>query len=162
VVVSETPSPSPTPTALSDDELLAMIPQEARGEDFQSASIFARFFLTLYPEMMQTKDSRLFALLSDDTCVFCQNALASYDDLIASNGSVTGGDFTFDAGLASGGLETDGTTNASFGATTAEAVYLDDQGNVSSTVPERSGRLGVRLRYDQGHWSVLGVGSEES
>jgi hypothetical protein len=162
VVVSETPSPSvsPSPTPLTDDELLALIPEDARGEDFLSASNFAKFFVRLYPSMMQNKDSQLFEALSDADCVFCNNALGNLADLVASARSMTGGDITVDEQLASGGLEADGTTNASFDAETADTTFLDSAGTVTSTIPGRTGRLGVSLRYEVDHWVVLGIGSE--
>lgn len=157
--VTPTPTVSPSPTPLSEEELLELIPENAREENFGSAVNFAQFFLSLYPEMMQTKDSRVFAYLSDDACVFCQNALESRDELVTANGSVTGGEMTFDAELASGGLEPDGTWNASFDVTTHEAIHMNATGEVTETVPERSGRLGVSLQHDGDHWTVLGVGS---
>src|SRR5690554_5304864 len=47
---SETPSPSPTPspsaTALTDEEVIEAIPEEARHEDFPGAQEFAKFFLS--------------------------------------------------------------------------------------------------------------------
>ncbi|NYI42595.1 hypothetical protein [Demequina lutea] len=162
VTPSPSPSVSPSPTALTDEELLALIPENARGEDFLSASNFAKFFVGLYPEMMHDQDPELFSMLSDPDCVFCNNALGNLADLVASDGSMTGGDVTVEVGLASGGLEADGTTNASFDAETADTTFLDVAGSVTSTVPGRGGRLGVSLRYDVDHWVVLGVGSEDA
>lgn len=159
-VVTPTPSASPSPTPLTDAELLALIPADARGEDFVSASNFAKFFVGLYPEMMHAQDSELFARLSGDGCVFCENALTNLADLVASEGSMIGGDITVDTGLASGGIQADGTTNASFGAETASTTFLDASGNVTASIPGRVGRLGVSLQYDSDHWTVLGVGSE--
>lgn len=160
--VTPSPSVSPSPTPLSEEELLALIPEDARAENFVSASNFAKFFVMLYPEMMQKQDPELFALLSDSACVFCNNALGDLAELIAADGTVTGGDVTVEAGLASGGLEGDGTTNASFDAETADATFLDSGGDVTSVVPGRAGRLGVSLRYDVDHWVVLGVGSRDA
>jgi len=162
VVVSDSPTPSasPTPTALSDEELLELIPESARLENFGSAVNFARFFILLYPEMMQTKDSQLFAQLSGVDCVFCQSSLGSVDELVASGGSVTGGEIEVNVDSAAGGLQSDGTWNASFDATTTDSVFFDVEGVQTSLVPGQTGRLGVALRFDGGHWVVLGVGSE--
>ena len=161
-VVTPSPSVSPSPTALTDDQLLALIPEDARAENFVSASNFAKFFVRLYPSMMQNKDSELFRWLSDDACVFCQNALDSYQQLVVSNGSVTGGDMNVEEALASGGLEPDGTTNASFDVQTTDMVFLDSAGNVTALKSGHGGRVGVGLRYDGDHWVVLGVGSESA
>ena len=161
-VVTPSPSVSPSPTPLTDNQLLALIPENARAENFVSASNFAKFFVRLFPSMMQNKDSQLFAKLSDPDCVFCKNALDSYQQLVVSNGSVTGGDMTIEEALASGGLEPDGTTNASFDVQTTDMVFLDGAGNVTARESGHGGRVGVGLRYDGNHWVVLGVGSESA
>jgi hypothetical protein len=143
-----------------EEELLEQIPENAREEDFQSASNFAKFFVKLSQDIMANRDPTLFEYLSDAECVFCSNALESYESLVASGGTVEGGELTVPEELASGGLLDDGTTNASFDAETAETRFLDSEGNVTSTTPGRSGRLGVALLYEDDHWVVLGVGSE--
>src|SRR5680860_1578321 len=56
--VEATPSPSPTPTVTSEEELLAQIPEDARGEDFQSATQFSRFFLGLYPHLFSRGETK--------------------------------------------------------------------------------------------------------
>lgn len=161
LTVATTLPPTPTPSMTSEEELLAQIPENARGEDFASASNFAKFFVRLYPQMMREKDPRLFRLLSDDDCLFCNNALEQYQQLVDSNQTMIGGDVTAQDSLASGGLEADGTMNASFDAASAARTYLDLDGNVISTFPGQSGRFGVNLRYQDGHWVVLGVGSAD-
>ncbi|MBC7297357.1 MAG: hypothetical protein H5T82_00430, partial [Demequina sp.] len=69
--VETTPSPSPTPSVTSEEELLAQIPEDARAENFVSASNFAKFFVREYQRMFAEHDSGLFALLSGDECQFC-------------------------------------------------------------------------------------------
>src|SRR5665811_1185191 len=75
--VEATPSPSPTPTVTSEEELLAQIPESARGEDFQSATNFARFFFALYPGLFaRASDTQLFEYLTGENCGFYLNAIA--------------------------------------------------------------------------------------
>ena len=78
--VSETPSrtavvvtdsPSPTPTLTAEEKLLAQIPENARGEDFVSASNFAKFFILEYQAMFTKRDDSIFKLLSEPGCKFC-------------------------------------------------------------------------------------------
>ena len=168
VTAEATPSPSPsvsvspTPTALSDEELLELIPEDARVESFIGASNFAKFFLLEYNRMFSTGDSRLFQALSEPGCTFCANSLREFEDVIGSGGSVVGGGMTIEEGLAAGGDLGDGTTNASFGIEIGEVQYLDSEGVVVDTVPPTAGRLGVLMRYRDGHWSVIDVGSDQT
>jgi hypothetical protein len=146
---------------LTDDQLLALIPENARAENFVSASNFAKFFVNEYYIMLNTGDDSLFRALSQPGCTFCENALQEFGDVIGTGGSVVGGDMTLDPGLAAGGDMGDGTTNASFGVAVAEVRYLDSDGVVYRTIPATSGRLGVLMRYDTDRWSVIDVGSQE-
>src|SRR5664279_416147 len=74
--VETTPSPSPTPTVTSEEELLAQIPEDARGEDFYSASQFAKFFIREYTRLfLEDASSDLYAELSSDECAYCASAL---------------------------------------------------------------------------------------
>ena len=159
---SPTPSASPSPTALSEEELLELIPEDARAENFAAASNFAKFFIAEYHQMFLSKDDALFAALSEPGCVFCENSLAEYEEVIGSGGSLRGGDMVIEDGLAAGGNQGDGTTNASFGLEVAVVEYLDSSGAVVKTIPATSGRVGVFMRYDVDHWVVIEVGSDQA
>jgi hypothetical protein len=65
---------SPSPTPLTGDQLLALIPENARAENFVSASNFAKFFVNEYYVMLNTGDDSLFRALSQSGCTFCKNA----------------------------------------------------------------------------------------
>ncbi len=159
--VEATPSPSPTPTVTSEEELLARIPEDARGEDFASASNFAKFFINEYYVMLSTGEDSLFRAMSEPECDFCASALDEFDEAVGSGGSVVGGEMTFDKGLTDGGYLGDGTTNASFGIAVAEVEYLDANGAVYKSVPATHGRVGVLMRFEMDRWVVVGVAHEE-
>ena len=158
MVVSETPSPSPTPTALSDDELLAMIPEEAQREDFFGASAFAKFFVDLYPDLFESPPKpELFNKLSAEVCKFCAGALADAAATQDAGAHNTGGEFAWPDELARGGLNDDGYWYVTQAFEVADTVtYLAD-GSVYKTEAGGTGEVGLKLDFAEGAWSVLGV-----
>ncbi|WP_291382231.1 DUF6318 family protein [Demequina sp.] len=155
--VETTPSPSPTPSVTSEEELLAQIPEDARAENFVSASNFAKFFVSLYPQMMKTLDGELFQLVSSPECDFCLSALDTRQRLEDSAESRTGGEPSFPNEPASGGQEPDGTYTIVLEMQTAPSTTIDSAGAVVGTGEGGSGTVGISLAFAEGHWVVLGV-----
>ena len=162
VVVSETPSVSPSPTALSEDELLALIPEDARAENFGGAVNFAKFFLIESHRMFVDRDSEAFQFSSGPECGFCASVLASYDEHFATNSTVVGGDIEVNPESASGGLQTDGAWLIQFPMVVLEAQYFNADGSLRSNVETAEYNTGVSLAYQDGHWLVLGLNFEQS
>ncbi len=158
--VEATPSPTPTPTVTSEEELLAQIPEDARGEDFYSASQFAKFFILEYQRMFDDQDSSLFYLLSEPDCIFCTSSMQSYADLVVPGETVDGGEITIDPGLAQGELQEDGTTIATIRVATAAQTFRDASGEVIEQTPAGSGLISVKMRHVDGHWIVVDVNVE--
>jgi hypothetical protein len=153
--VTPSPSVSPSPTPLTDDELLALIPEDARGEDFLSASNFAKFFVDLYPELFVEKpDTALFDFLSTDGCVFCDGALRDSAETVAASAHSEGGVFTFDDSLGQGGLRDDGFTYVGRRFSVTDTVtYLAD-GSEYRTVPGGKGIVALKTKFEDGVWRV--------
>jgi len=160
-VVTPSPSLSPSPTPLTDDELLALIPEDARGEDFLSASSFAVYFLSTYPSIVTGDDSRLFDLITDEGCIFCNNVREALSGSLQPGESLQGGEVTSLQALADGGLQPDGTWNVSFDMTVAALERVDRDGNVLLIDPGGPGRVTVILTYAT-HWIAMGVGAESA
>jgi hypothetical protein len=154
-------TPSPTPSAASEKELLEQIPENARGEDFISATNFALFFLNEYPEILTGPQPELFDLLSDENCIFCDNVAAALRESIGPGDTVRGGDITSLQTIADGGLQEDGTWSISFDMNVADLEIVDSSGTIVDTDEGGDGRTTVLLEYDK-HWIVLGVGGERS
>ena len=158
VVVSETPSVSPSPTALSEDELLALIPEDARAENFGGAVNFARFFVDQYQPLFDLEpELELFDYLSADDCGFCSNALADSAATAAAGAYNEGGTFTWPDQTPRGGLEDDGYwyVTQSFEVTNT-TTYMED-GTEYKTESGGTGEVGVKLEFDVGGWRVHGV-----
>ncbi|MCB2411329.1 DUF6318 family protein [Demequina sp. TTPB684] len=155
-------SPSPTPSVTPEEELLEQIPENARGEDFQSASNFAKFFVQLYPELFKSGDAELFATLSAPSCEFCESALESYEAFAASGDNYTGGDIqTPDPAQFTGGLQPDGTWLVQFPMEIEASATTSAAGAPVGTTQPASVRTAVALEFTDGRWMVLGINSEK-
>ncbi len=155
--VEATPSPSPTPTVTAEEELLAQIPEDARGEDFYSASQFAKFFIAEYDQMFQKRDVELFAFLSGDDCQFCESSLHSYMTLIDAGGRRDGGAVEPTSELPTGGLDDDGYWYVGFPFKLGESTDYDADGTVVETGNGGNGTAAFRLEFLDGRWIVQGV-----
>jgi hypothetical protein len=145
---------------LTDDELLALIPEDARAENFVSASNFAKFFVREYQRMFDAHDSALFAYLSADGCKFCSSSLQSFADDEAAGNTVSGGAITPSEGLATGGLQSDETWLVQFPMHVAEAQYFNADGSLRTTDAAVDYNLGVLLERVDDRWRVLGLNYE--
>lgn len=153
--------PSPTPSVTPEEELLAQIPENARGEDFGSAANFAVYYLSEYPQILTGSQPRLFDLLSDENCIFCNNVATQLRDSLGPGESVRGGKVTPLQTIADGGLQQDGTWSVSFDLRVEDLERVDSTGAVVDVDEGGEGRTTVLLEYDA-HWVVLGVGAERS
>lgn len=158
--VEATPSLSPTPTLTSEEELLAQIPEDARGEDFYSASQFAKFFILEYQRMFAEKDSTLFSFLSEPECEFCASSIESYESLVGKGGVREGGVITVSSELAQGGLGDDGFWYVGFALSATENSDYDAAGELVESDTGGDGDVAVKLAWRNGYWHVSGVNVE--
>ena len=168
-IVTETPSPtrtevseSPTPTLTAEEELLAQIPEDARGEDFQSATRFAAFFVREYQQVFLQRDAALFVALSGPECAFCSSAVESLAALEAEGQHRVGGDVTTEEESSVGGLQADETYVVTFAMSTEPTETIDADGDVVSSSSGGSGLAAFSLAYVDGRWMVLGVNLQRS
>lgn len=159
-VMTASPSASPSPTPLSDEELLALIPEGARAENFGGAVNFARFFLHEYQGMFERHDSALFALLSGPDCKFCASSLQSFAEAESDGITVVGGAVTPSEDVVHGGLQGDGTWLIQFAMRVDEAMYKNADGSLRSTDPAADYNIGMLLDRQEDHWIVLGLNFE--
>ena len=166
-IVTETPSPtvavvtpsaSPTPSVTPEEELLAQIPENARGEDFQSATQFSRFFIELYPGLFAREaNTELFDFLSTDDCNFCSSALEDSRATQEVGAHSEGGAFVWPDLVATGGLVDDGYWYLSQRFEVSDTTtYLTD-GEVYKTVAGGTGDVALKLAFEEGSWRVHGV-----
>ena len=158
LVESPSPTPSPSPTALTEEEILAAIPEEARQENFWGAQEFSRFFLENYHEMIQERPD-LFTALSDEGCVFCERTERYFEEIGVDGRSFEGGDVEVTSQLAKGGRQEDGTWGVIVDINSAPLVERDVNNQVLAETPGGPGVATLLLEFN-GHWSVLEVAAE--
>ncbi len=163
-VTAESPSPtqsaSPSPTALSEAELLELIPEDARAENLGAASNFAKFFVREYDVMFQTQDDALFRYMSGPDCEFCSSSLQTYADLIDAGGRRDGGDIVTTSDLATGGLNEDGYWYAGFAFEVTHSQDFDASEALVEEGPAGGGTAYAKLEFLDGRWIVQGVALE--
>ena len=167
--VSESPPPSPTPTpsatALTEEEILAAIPEAARSEDFLGAVYFSQFFIELYPAMFtEQPETALFAALSSPECVFCTSSLESAQASAEAGAISQGGEFTWTddpLGAPRGGLEQDGFWYIEQPFSVAETTNYKSDGSQGPSAPAASGLVTLKLAPVNGVWTVYGVNFDE-
>jgi hypothetical protein len=144
-----------SPTPLTDDQLLALIPADARAENFGGAVNFARFFLGMYPQLFaRNSDPALFSDLAGDNCGFCSNALSDADETRVAAAYSVGGQIDFPNVTGQGGLHNDGFWYVADRFSAAETQTYGANGNLVDSAPAFAGEARFRLEYVDGHWRV--------
>ncbi len=160
VVTVSTEAPSPTPTLTAEEELLAQIPEDARGESFPEAIKFAEFFVSQWDQMYRTRDAALFAYMCDDDCEFCSTSLAEFYEIVETSRTAEGGGLEVVAGSQSGGASADGQVVVTFDLDVRASTILEQSGEIAHTYPEEALSVEVAMTYEGEHWLVQRVGSE--
>ncbi|WNM26475.1 hypothetical protein RN607_09710 [Demequina capsici] len=146
-------SPSPSATALTDDELLAMMPPDAARDDLAGAIATIPVFFDAYVDMLMTSNSQTWDSLSAAECEFCQGAradLAAYrdDGYLLTDGSIRAG-----TTAATGAIDGDGTAIVSMPLSQSAFTYTrNDGGSMNSAAGEFSATL--QLSWTGRHWRV--------
>lgn len=161
VAESPSPTPSPSPTELTEEEILAAIPENAQLETFDGAQAFVKFYVQLFPELFRANgDPELFSLLSDPGCTFCMSALENARQARADDLSTRGGSITFPDFFGTGGEGEDGDWLVEHRYVEDEIEYLDADGNVVETDSLRQGTVVALIFFAEGHWSVRNIAFE--
>ena len=162
-VVTASPSvtAAPSETALSEEELLELIPAEARTEDFPGAAAFAAFFVSEYYRMFAEQDPQLFEFVSGDECGYCKSVLTEYVEFSTSGLSRSGGEVSAQPALATGSLLGDGTWLVEIPVEVAASSDIGPDGALASEDPGGTGVSAFQLSWTDGRWVVLGIASEE-
>jgi len=158
---SASASTSPSPTPLTDEELLAMIPENARGEDFFGASAFGRFMLAEYQRMFVSYDTRLWEAVSSPDCEFCVSSVSDVREIAGTGGARVGGAMTLDpaSGIAKGGLRDDGFFYVGYHFVITPWTDTDGDGVVIGSGDAASGETALKMKFVDGHWMVYDIGT---
>lgn len=156
-----TPAISPAPTMTTEDQLIAMIPEAAKGDDLPAAIEMAKFFITLHPGLYQGEDPALFQFLSLPECTFCNSSVEVTQERVSTGLVQVGGEFTIPDQIEQAVLDTktDNTVTALVGFTLYEEAwqFVDGSGGVVKSGSGSDGWTAVALRFVDGMWRIYGV-----
>ncbi|MFV0633837.1 DUF6318 family protein [Demequina sp.] len=157
---SPTPTPSPSATVLTEEEVLAAIPEDARYEDYPSSVAFAEYFLQVSQRAFVEGDARHMWALADPSCQYCSHIAAVVEQVAADGVSVTGGDLRRTEQRPVGGLQPDGTWRVGMEVQISERTFVNAEGTVlDSTEPQVSEPV-IVMAFVDGTWRVIDVGAE--
>lgn len=158
VVTSESVDASPSPSMSTEERLLAMIPEEAKGDDLMAAEAMAKFFITLHPGLYQGEDPALFEFLCLPESVFCSSSLAVTQERLSEGTVQVGGDAEIPDQVSQMVLTTedDGVETAFIGFRFVELPHstLGSDGSTLRTSDGGEYEAAVALRHQDGLWRI--------
>lgn len=158
---SSSATPSPSATALTDEEVLALVPEDARDESLAGAANFSYYFLELYPQMFVANPGiaiSTFDALSSPDCDFCSSSIDSALRTADMGAHSTGGSLTFDrAAVPKGGVQDDGDWVIEFPLSAEPSTTVNSEGAQIASSDGGTGTATIGLAYVDGAWQVLGV-----
>lgn len=159
---TSSPSPSPSATALTDEELLALMPEEAARDDLFGAMATAQFFLEQYAPMFHTGDTRVWEALSAPECTYCADALENAERVRDEGWTATGGEIVVNEAQTQGALTSERAASVLLDAQLEAAFVANADGDTTQSGDPGDVTYGLRLELIRGHWKVAGVASEDS
>ncbi len=159
-VATPSTTPSPSATAISDDELLAMMPEGAERADVYGAMMTATFFLEQYAPMFHTGDTRIWEALSADGCEYCADALANAERVRDEGWTARGGEITVDSELTQAALSSDSDATVVLESRVGDAYLVSSSGVEEQTGESRRVTYAFSLTLSDSRWLVRAVASE--
>lgn len=159
---SLSPSPSPSPAAtLSAEELLALIPEESQWMNAEGAIATAEFYVGLLGEIFTTEDTRVWASLATDECLYCAGQVTNVEELAASEWHAEGGGVSIDSDATEGFIGNDGFGYVRVTAGIEDLLAVNEAGE--SQIAEAQSRtvFDVQLLATHDGWRINGVQVEQ-
>lgn len=158
--VSASPSASPSASAapLTDEELLALMPEDAAYPDIRGAIATAVFFVEQFSVVYETGDLRVWDALSMPECIFCESVRSAVLAEKAIGDYETGGEITIDMdSIVANYYDVDGYWYVTFDySQNAMALHHSDGSSEPSSDAE-SGSVSLRMTPVDGLWMVSGA-----
>ncbi|WP_062287352.1 DUF6318 family protein [Demequina phytophila] len=159
---SASPSPSPSATALTNDELLAMMPEGAERSDVYGAMMTATFFLEQYAPMFQTGDTRVWEALSAEGCEYCAKGIENAERVRDEGWLYEGGEIVVEDRQTQGSMTGDDTATVLLETRLSKAEVTQSDGTTTRVGRPGGVTYGVRLVLVADQWLIGGVASEDS
>ncbi len=156
-VTTPSTTPSPSATALSDDELLAMMPEGAERADVYGAMMTATFYVELAGDIFETADTTAWVSLATTECGYCLSQVANVDALVKSGDLAEGGSVTIDQSATRAALEDDETAYVELSAHVDPMTRIAPSGARSEAQTALETTFVVELLLIDSRWRVNGV-----
>ncbi|WP_430866804.1 DUF6318 family protein [Demequina aurantiaca] len=161
-VPSPAASPTASPVALSDEELLALLPAGAERDDLQGAVVTAEFFIQEFPKMFATGDTRVWDSLSLDGCDFCESSRANALRYKNEGWIVTGGEISDVPEITEANLQSDGSVAVLYPAMEAEIFATEPGMDVRSVSSVSRVNYYLLMEFHDAVWRVTDVDTEDA
>ncbi|MDN4475757.1 hypothetical protein QQX09_07800 [Demequina sp. SYSU T00192] len=164
VTPTQTPSstPSPSSTALSDDELLSMMPEGAERSDVYGAMMTATFYAGLAGSIFATTDTAAWVGLAAPECDYCSSQAANVDALVASGDTAEGGEITIDQSSIRAALEDDGIAFVKLTGHVDPLDRISSSGQRTEAQSALETTFTMKLVFIDSLWRVSGVVTESA
>ncbi|WP_062202701.1 DUF6318 family protein [Demequina salsinemoris] len=159
---SASPSASPSTTTLSDEELLAMMPEDAARTDVAGAMATAQFFMSEYPNALKSTDPLVLKSLSLDSCDFCADIIGDVEYLSETGQHLAVGSVDQDQSTLQGTLDDDGSAFVRVTVSQSQFDYVDSEGNSAGSSPAGTFTVDTLLTWTDGLWRVQGVSVDDT
>ncbi|BDZ61500.1 hypothetical protein Lsed01_01301 [Demequina sediminis] len=159
---TSSPSPSPSATALTDEELLALMPEEAARDDLFGAMATAQFYAELLGTIWSGEGADAWIGLATENCGYCASQTDNLRALWAEGATARGGTVHVDESLTRAALAEDGAVVVELTAAVDELLRVDRDGQSTVANPAVSTEIIITLVRPGGVWLVDGVHTEST
>ncbi|WNM26618.1 DUF6318 family protein [Demequina capsici] len=155
-------APSPSATALTDDELLAMMPADAARDDVAGAMATAEYFVSAYPEALMAADARVLRAMSLPTCSFCADVVADVDHLAETGERLSAGTLSPDLSQLQAVMDDDGHAHVQIPVSQSRFEYVDSAGRSAGSSDPGVFVMSFLLTRTDTVWRINGVYVEDA
>jgi len=153
-------SVSPSVAALSDEELLEILPAGAEFPDVEGAVVTAQFFSVLLGEIFKSGDTTVWEALATDACDYCGSQVEAIEKFRDSGRTARGGSVALDETKTRGALGDDGFAYVRTDVQIAD-LFASSAGQPEENVePEAHVQLDLQMLLVGEVWKVNGVQAE--
>ena len=158
VSVSAVVTLSPSPTLSHEEQMLALIPEEAKGDDLFAAEAMAKFFRGLVPGLYRAEHASVWAFLSLPSCEFCASGMEISRAYVESGRTFDGGEFVIPELVLGSMLDIEtGLAYVPIAVTETASVTYGPDGTELSRQDARRADFTLELALVGGLWRVNGV-----
>ncbi|WNM23779.1 DUF6318 family protein [Demequina capsici] len=150
-------SPSPSATALTDDELLAVLPAGATNDNVQGAGITATFWIGEFGKAISSGDTSIVKALSTTDCEYCASQASAIEATFEGGGQLSGGAITYDQSTLKSAANDDGYVYVGMIAEIQTVSETSPLGEISQGAAGGTRYWAFQMIQVDGIWRINGV-----